>query len=446
MLLNKFYSKLFILFYFILTFIIGVIITPPYQSPDEFYHFQRGYAISNGQIIPSSTEKLDKAMMKMLSIYEGIPYRSENKVTHFLENEAQNVAWEKEYILDESANTNVYFPLIYLPQALGSFLGSTLDLSLYNMYYLAKIFTLLVSIAILYFASVQYRLSIPVLLILSLPMTMFQMGSTNPDSIIFSLSVFIGSLLARGLDSNYNFTHKDFCKLLFSIFLCVTVKFNMLVLLLLPFFISKRREIRHGSMYSIFIIILSILWIVLAMKLTEAQSHFKEGALHNFSYYIFHMDDLFEIFKNTLNFTYLKSLLRMFLGVLGWVDTKFTINEYLFFGSTSLLAYIFLFIHNLYKLKYVIVSVLLVGVVFLFTHFILLITYNEIGTTQIVGVQGRYFIPIMLIIFSSFILKKSEKTSNNKTISKYFIIVPFLFLFISSFITINTLVSRYYMG
>nr|AGO88200.1 membrane protein-like protein [Aggregatibacter actinomycetemcomitans] len=314
------------------------------------------------------------------------------------------------------------------------------------MYYLAKIFTLLVSIAILYFASVQYRLSIPVLLILSLPMTMFQMGSTNPDSIIFSLSVFIGSLLARGLDSNYNFTHKDFCKLLFSIFLCVTVKFNMLVLLLLPFFISKRREIRHGSMYSIFIIILSILWIVLAMKLTEAQSHFKEGALHNFSYYIFHMDDLFEIFKNTLNLTYLKSLLRMFLGVLGWVDTKFTINEYLFFGSTSLLAYIFLFIHNLYKLKYVIVSVLLVGVVFLFTHFILLITYNEIGTTQIVGVQGRYFIPIMLIIFSSFILKKSEKTSNNKTISKYFIIVPFLFLFISSFITINTLVSRYYMG
>lgn len=447
MLSNKLYSKFFILFYSVLTFIIGVIITPPYQSPDEFYHFQRAYAIANGQITPSATEYLDKAMMKMLSMYEGLPYRSENKVTHTLENDAKNLAWENDSVIDEAANTNIYLPIIYTPQVLGVLVGKILDLSLYNTYFLSKILTLLFSMFILYYASVKYRISSIALFVLSLPMVMFQLGSTNPDGIIFALSVLIGAISAKGLDITSNFTNKDFYLLLLLIFICVTVKFNMLPLFILPFFITYRRNVKSGMIYSAVTVLLALIWTMLVMKLTASpeQAHFKGNAVDNIFYYIANLDKLLHIFKNTFfNKEYLISISEMFVGVLGWLDTKFELYQYQFFYSVFLFSFI-LFILNLKnKWREILLGVVLIILILVFTHFILLVTWNNLGVTQVSGVQGRYFIPIFLIVFSFF--PNIEGINSNIKLERGVNFLSFIFLLISSFMTIDILIDRYYMG
>ncbi|OOF42973.1 hypothetical protein BKK49_01215, partial [Rodentibacter rarus] len=303
-------------------------------------------------------------------------------------------------------------------------------------------------LSIILYANKLYKFNILTLITLSLPMTIFQLGSTSPDSLIFSLSILLGAFLARIVYSDIEFKRIDFFKILVILFVLVTTKFSLYPLLLIPFFISKMRKIKYGFLLSFFFVILSLCWIFISLKLISSGEgvHFQDSnTLGKIFHYLTNLNRLIYLYKETIfDSASFKGILTSFIGVLGWLDTFFDKYVYcIFFVFISIPCLYFLCYSFIEKPLVIIFSCFLAISIFLLTYFILLVTWNPIDTNIITGVQGRYFIPILLIF--SFIIG-GNNFNNSERYKKLESFIPILVLLFSVAEMVNLLINRYYLA
>ena len=185
---------------------IGVLfsaIIPPFQSPDEFDHVKRAYLLSQGQFMlttppgESSGGMLDFGLASYATAYSVLNFKPERKLSADEVRAASRIEWAGEKGFSPAPGTGYYFPLVYLPQAIGLGTGQLLGWTVERSYYLARLLAL-ASIAAILFVSFSLVSPGPLTLaLLVMPMTLFQFASASLDGISTALGILALSAFFR---------------------------------------------------------------------------------------------------------------------------------------------------------------------------------------------------------------------------------------------------------
>lgn len=116
------------------------------------------------------------------------------------------MTWSDSLVFKDISSTAIYLPVFYVPQAIAIFLAQFFDLSIFNSYRLARLFSLLICFGILLYANILYKIPPPAIIFLAMPMCIFQFSTIVPDVLCFATSALIGALSAKGLDKSKEFT------------------------------------------------------------------------------------------------------------------------------------------------------------------------------------------------------------------------------------------------
>ena len=442
---NNSFNRLF-LFIFTLVVLVVSMLTPPFQSPDEPVHLSRAYSVATGQIILKGGQvDIDKNLVQFKNLNENIRFHYDQKRTKEQEIQLRSIKWSNENMSEGIAGSAVYLPILYVPQGIGLLLGKLFNLSIYHSYELAKLFSLISCIFLIWISSKFYPITALAYIFIAMPMSIFQISSSSPDGLSFSISFLIGSILIKILE-NKVFDKKLIYILAISLVSLVTIRINLFPIFLLIFLIfiqSKEVNENKGMFVILLSFLLSLGWIILAYKTimidSNGSGNFNQSgmtATDKILYFLSHKKEFFMFFVNTfLNEKEMSWQYKHFIGVLGWSDTH--LEKWMYYYLTIIIFIISALTIKLNRICKDIFPFVIFFIVILFTFFILLVTWTDLSSPIIVGVQGRYFIPFAIILaYLSFIAKRNNALN-------YLIL---LFLISSSLFTINSLIYRYYIG
>jgi len=179
--------------------LIMVFLSPPFQIPDEPQHFYRSYQIAQLNIFKYH-DSIPQSLVQLASISDRMKFMAHEKTSK------KEILGLSDIKLNPSLKTSMESPqyvVPYLPQALGIMIGRLFRLEPLGLFYLGRIFNLLVSVILLFIA---IRIT-PVLkwLFFSLsilPMILYQMSSLSYDALTISLSFLVIAM-------NFNFAFND---------------------------------------------------------------------------------------------------------------------------------------------------------------------------------------------------------------------------------------------
>jgi uncharacterized membrane protein len=387
-------------------------VIPPLQSPDEADHIKRAYLLGSGIIILDAPPGLpsggmiDTGLLEYLDFYHlTLGNHRDRRLTLSEAERLHKIRWTGQYAYSPAPGTGYYFPLVYLPQTIGLKIGEQFGMSIDTSYELARFLSLCFVIAALALAFSLFPTNPLVLALLVLPMSVFQFASASLDGASTALSVLSIAAFLRISQERERAASWLFYMLSLLILLLATSRVNLAPLLALVF-VSVFYTRRKGY-FLVFAIstLLALAWTLVAVKTTvDPRGATGAPTLTIVDFYLQHPfafpRTLFATLSNVdiANF-YVKS----FLGILGYLDSHFSENQYWFMwlclGLTALLS-----ISMRHWSLYWRPAALLLGCAaasVLIVFFALLITWNPHPAQIIQGVQGRYFlIPSLMVAYA----------------------------------------------
>lgn len=418
-----------------------VIVIPPFQSPDEFAHVYRSYSLSHGIIILDKNHNgasggyIDKGLLEYMGIFSDIPSKQEQKFTIKKLSQASSTKWKRDYSFVDFSATASYMPLTYLPQTLAFLIGENCNISVEKTYYMARVFSIVSILLILYIAFCICEPHPLVYFLLLMPISMFQISSSVSDGIHFSLCIMIMSLFIKMLNSECSTKVLILQSVL--IFVLATHRINFYLMAFLPGILFLRHREKKYLIASVVVLTATTIWILTTMGGHLARS--SNSMTNVIFYYLLNPIETITIFFNTFtNFGLLHFYYHSFIGNLGWLD-------YSIKNMMHILAVIMTFVFIAYSRfknfnRIEVMNIICAFFIFLSTYFILLVQWTKFpDATVIEGVQGRYLITIVIMISYSFINIKHNKN----------ILLPSLIYIFSacSFISlIKYSLIRYYIG
>ncbi|MBN2705766.1 MAG: DUF2142 domain-containing protein [Deltaproteobacteria bacterium] len=465
-----------------------LLLTPPFQVPDEHDHFFRTMMIAAGRFTtaayPFSEAEKKQIPPKYLQGRGGIvplsvPYtaRLVNRNLPFHPENKQDpgdlrkmlalplrLPGQPEVFINTSAAG--YAPLLYLPGALSLAVGSRFSLSPLWLMYLGRLSNLLVYLGLVYWALTIVPTGKIIFFLLGLmPMSLFLAPSLSIDGITIAAALLLTAVLLE-------LAAQETPAVKTRTWFIAPVALTLLALgkpvycpLLLLLFLSPRAWFvqDRGRLYLFFasLGLAGAAWLV--WRLLQESSAPPELGRIPFDYTSFQMKDqllplldqhrqlrflqdypwtVFTILSRTLQ-TQGRFCLESFVGLLGWLDTGLPGWIYVSYPPALLAGALScrplgkrLWFE---KILLAIIWALISGAILL--AFYLLAT--PVGNAIIGGLQGRYFIPaappFLLLFGNSFVLKKNRYLG-----SAAFIGWPGFYVGIVLLTTIYSLWNRYY--
>ncbi len=462
-----------------------LLITPPFQVPDEHDHFFRAMMISSGQFVaqsyPFTKAEKGKVPLKYQRGKGGIvpvsvPYttREVNKKLPFHPEHRQNPDDIKKMLKlplkmkgypDVFINTSAagYSPLLYLPAAAVISVGRLASGSPLIFMYLGRLINLLLFLALVYWALKITPTGKSLFFLLALmPMTLFLAPSVSIDGLtIASALLLTASLLKLAANPKDPVTLQEWLIIpgtAISLALGKIVYTPLLLLFLLNpqvFFGKERSRLYLCISTTVCVILASIAWAqlkTLELNIDYSQIPF-DFTSFQYSDKLLPLIDakrqLHNLLQNPLLFPqvlattirqYGSYFFRTFIGQLGWLDT--TLPSWLIWSYP--LCLLMSTISAQPTTSRPGFSRALLGVVWLTIFMGIFLGFYLIGSpvnnTFISGVQGRYFIPTtlpLLLIFSAGYIpqKKSQLFASSW---------PWIYSIIVLSTTTYTLWYRYY--
>ncbi|MBN1384125.1 MAG: DUF2142 domain-containing protein [Elusimicrobia bacterium] len=432
-----------------------VFVTPPFQTPDEPAHFYRAYQISglkmiskkqNGKVGDYLPESLHITTVKTM---DDIHFKPHNKVKFSEILPAFKIplsSGNKTFI--EFPNMARYCPAAYIPQSVGIAIGRLLRLSPLVLMYMGRICNLAVWVLLVYLAIKITPVSNWLFFILALtPMSLFVSSSLSADVPLNAASfLFIAICLQYAFEENKTVKPSDiFILFLLSIFLSLT-KLIYLFIPLIFLIIPVKKIGTPKKYYTIFTLL-----ILSCAFLTGGWYLVIKNLVVPLKPDIFVDKQIAYVLHNPLKFleVVIKSLssaryIDHFVGRLGWLDTKmsliFTVPYFLIIITVALIDTKKDIVITL-KQRIILFITLSINLVLICLSQYL--TWTPVGKTRVYGLQGRYFIPVALLLFLLFYPNKKIPFNMDKNRTKIFIICYSL---ICSIYTILVLIRRYYLG
>lgn len=384
--------------------VLFIIILPPGQSPDEITHFRRAYGISDGILVP------DEEVNSAGAIGSDIPV-----TTNFFDKKAGHGTYADivEQITLSSEETSkqpytsaaLYNFICYIPQVLAALIGKLLGFSVLGMAYLMEIFNFVVWTFLAYFAIklIPKFKSVAVFVAL-LPITLQEATSLSPDALTIGLSMFFVSYVLYLAYERKGVLGKKQLVILSVVSLvigfCKIVYLPLVLLMLIipseKFGSKKRKWIFLGVLFGV-VAVLNLAWLMVSARyLVE----YRDGVNSK--------EQLMDIIKNPLKYTMVmfrtvsvhgqKWMLNMFGLTLGYFN--FVLPAALLFVSFAIAVLLVgqrseaLKIRKFDRAIFVIVFLIIVALIFTSLY----MQWTPYGDEVIDGIQGRYFLPILLLI------------------------------------------------
>ena len=442
--------------FIILSFIFGVlfsIIIPPFQAPDEPAHFYRAYQLSEFKIVGQKVENyaggyIPKQIIEMTETLTGnIPGHKENKASIDKIGKYIKIKPNFEEIkLADFKNTVLYPPTVYLPQSLGITIAKVFKLSPLWMVYLGRILNLLTFILIV---SSAIRI-IPIckwgmVLLGLMPMTLAQASSLSLDATCFSMSfLLIALILNYALSEDKKITVKQvFIMSLVSFFLGLCkwayIFIPFLFLIIPPEKFSSKKKYFISFFTVIFSTVIGILvWSLIIRNLYLPILDYlnpHEQLLYMLVHPQYFIKGFLGSFTNFFTF-------HSFIGNLGWVDNSLPTGIVIaYFGVLAACGLIDSNEKISINFPQRLVAAIVLFLSVLFVDIMMYLFWNRVGATFIEGLQGRYFIPVALLLFLFFYNKRFCKLNIMNKGGKIFLV---LFLIFVLLFTLGMIVNRYY--
>ncbi len=433
-------EKVFIL----LSIAIGicyVFIVPIYRGHDEHAHFFRAYEISKGVL----NTKIDNNMSltQIPKAFEDITKESGKycnethykEVIDFLKTETK----ENENITENGCYMAVYSPIPYIPQALTISILDIITDNVAVIFYGARLVNLLVAILILYFAMKIIPFGkIIIFLITITPTTMTQISSLSPDATTITSCILFISYLIKLIYEKRKITKKEvsyitILGIIVSLCKIVYIPFIALVLLI-PKDRYENKKKYWTSLGIMFIvpIILNLIWLAIAgqhLALIDNNKASSQTAniLSNIPEYI-------RVALYSVQHEFGNLISELFGG-------KLLHNDLVNNGMIVTLPMIIIFVLEILlddelkeKLEFNF-KILLGIILFIITGLIatsLYVQWSPLKWFFINGIQGRYFIPLLLpltiLLGQNKMVEKKGKINLKNTISYIAIIINFVAL------------------
>ncbi|WP_426350478.1 DUF2142 domain-containing protein [Alloiococcus sp. CFN-8] len=382
------------------------------QTPDEPVHLFRAYEISTGKLVSINNVEgvgnyLPKSLKEVLYQVEhyNIAFHPENKVDYAGYKEAFSMDLEPEDTeFYDFGGSSVYVPIQYIPQSLGLLTGRLLGFSALGIIFLGKLFNLATWIFLIYSAIKLIPLGKELLLTISLfPIVLQQASSLSPDAMLMGISALFIALCVRAYKKPETMAIRDKTILYIIAVAIVLIKIVYLPMLLLLFMIPNEsfKNSRTKYFFAIGAIITAVVaaggWLLYAnSELTISVAPFPavntgkqiEFAIRNVLYYS-------EIVRDTLVDNFLFYVQSM-IGVMGWLDL--TLPFTIILGYLCVVVLLSFFVETIEEGRYKLLMIMsfALGAVLIFSS--LYAGWTPVGKDTIDGVQGRYFIPMLLLL------------------------------------------------
>lgn len=443
--------------------IFMLLITPPFQAPDEINHFYKAYQISEGKFFSENNDHrlggfVPKSFVEITEPFSRLRFNIHEKADFLtLKNLLSIPLNEQDRVFVDFPNTALYSPISYLPQALALFVLTELSLPPLFILYLTRFLML-----ILWIGCIALAIKItPIykwlfVLLALLPMSIFTHAALSADSVTDILGFL---LLATLFKTAYEAGKFDTSK--FLILACLTIMLASAKLVYTPLIflfalipIEKFKNTRWFFSYFVWLLVIgfgtAFLWSKSINGLYTPYADYNpafrngidliEGAhIHDQIEFIFH-----NIFYVILIFA--KSLVHAFdmyyqgyIGYFGWLDTR--LPYWLIHFSYGIIILTAVFENNnkvsfLKWQKLIIASSIatMVGLILMSQY----LTWIPVGGERINVLQGRYFTIVFPLLF---FLLNNPKYNRQKLIVATVTLYSILILACSAW----TIYSRYYI-
>lgn len=401
-----------------------LVLMVPYYVPDEAPHVIRAYEIYHGEFISNLNDEGNHRAKIPLALKELNLANLNNYQTLNEQMQKQTDYSQKDEVYTEAQG---YPGILYMFSGLGMLIGEIFNLNIVLAMYLARIFNYIFFLILAYFSIKKIPFGKMLLSVyLLMPMVLQQAASVSPDSVINSVEIFFISYILYLTFKAEKIQKKEIIFIFgASAFLAVS-KVVYLPIVFLLLLINQNKKITKKQKLIIIIgsitiaIILGASWYLFQTRYHDERQYVLERNINST-----------EQIKNILSqpLQYLKTLgntlekmgttytLDMVGLNLGWQDIQTPI-------ATTILALFLIIISgwfekhevSLNKKQKIWTLLIVIGTILLvFTA--LYIAWTEVGAGIVVGVQGRYFIPVAILIFLCLCMRENHvKIKNIKEI------------------------------
>src|SRR5215216_428991 len=397
----------FLLLLLLTTGIPMVLLIPPGAGYDEEDHLVRVWELSAFSFIPA---QLSAQEMKYPTMFRDLAYRQQAVGgiidAGFWQRYAATSLYERGYVHRKINTKSVYSPALLLPQAITMrYLGRQANLPALTVFYLCRFAGLLSYLFLVWLAIRLMPFGKWILLVLAAsPMALFQATTINTDAISNGIGfLFIAGCLRVAELEEFGWSECEYLILL--MFLLFLAKLNLLPLMLLPFLLILPSQFTRKGTYAFLLVTTVILFMVEVVGWNIITSTRLNPLLANDANLT---AQLLYILGHPLIF--LQVIIKDFItnGLVyfqGWINGY----GYYYWTPPQIVSVFFLLslgsailitsISDQVNTKFRIIFILLFLTSYLATIVSLYLTFTPVGSDQVFGVQGRYFIPLVLPLF-----------------------------------------------
>ncbi|OUP58973.1 hypothetical protein B5F14_07755 [Faecalitalea cylindroides] len=366
--------------------------------PDEPTHFQKAYLTSNFNLTSSIYVWVESGYKEF-----GLKRYSDILSSIYFD------FAPREYV--ELSGAGGYNFILYIFPAIGINLGKILHLSLYGCYYLGRMSNLIVYILFGYYSiKVTPKLKWMIFVFMFNPMLIHLGASYSSDCMINGLCIFSVAYMIKLYYTDEKITNKDILIVIALIFLVAVAKYAFLPIfgiyfLILPKVIKIQRK---QWLFLILCIIGGFLFLVLHFMLSSntetlpsQASYLIESNVNGGRQAEILLTNPISILAMLKN-TFLKNIgfyLASFAGQLGWLNIDTSNFSLCLFFILLLISICFdkTDFSILNRIWFVILALLLASIIVLGLY----LYWTPVGAPTAMGVQGRYFVPCVLLILMS---------------------------------------------
>lgn len=400
-----------------------------YNVPDESHHFYRAYEISMGHMISKMNDEGTKGGRELPLVETGFNSKYWQTFKDSLDSRLS-----KEVEFKNFSNTALYAPISYVPQATGILLARLITDRLAIITYAGCCANWLCITLILYFAVKFLPFGKEFLsLILLMPMNMHEAFSLSPDGMVVAISVF---MVAFVMHLRYvQETKLSYLQIFLLYLLAIMISLYKIVYLpfcLIYFLIPKERlggikqKIIHAVIVAVVTVLIVVLWLQICNKfLTHIGANSSLQIANIIHHPIIYITTIFRTYS-IYTMQLLHQMVGSTLGQLTVSTNSIIVMAYIFMLFYKLTLYGHMSIDRGREYERCIFGIVIFSIILLISTSIY-VQWTYVGENLILGLQGRYFISLLLPLY--FMVTKAAYIDNGENEQISFVASNLVFAF-----------------
>lgn len=412
---------------FVVIFITGIIyslVLPQFTVPDEWTHYLTAYSQSSVLLHKKAFDEHGNVILYEDGSYYFVRYDCPNQSTYAMEmNELSG-----HQMVDIKGQRASRAPLSlatfgYIPQTIGVTIGRLLHMNSMQVAFVGRMFALIVyAILISWGIALIPKFAKRIFFAVSmLPMCMQQVCSFNYDSVLFAASFFLFAYLLYLAYKKDEVNNVDLAIVTICTMAIATIKFIYLPILGIGLLIPTKK-FKHKNTKWIYIVLLMVISGISFGLITKYNQYFWtvhinetksiwDVETYKASFILYHPIKETIVFINTIQYFMSEYIEQMLSSPLGWLEIKMPSIITAGFSSVLLLSSMSSKDEESLKWQNRLWLLVLCSLMFIAVILALQITWTPDQFNLIIGVQGRYFLPILplfLVLIHSYLTLNME--------------------------------------